>query len=182
MNNRLLRIALYIIAAFLLLFIVLAFLNCGAANAAPPSMRERVRLNKIDHVTFTSYHRPLSVTNQAQGVDCERIEATYEYANYLNNVLFRYTLTARWCYDGERVTSVSWSAPDRYSISGYPWNVWTFRGAQTSDNTGGEGMRYAFHRINGTFGVDIAWYHHTETVYVQCTVRGDGTYRCGKTH
>jgi hypothetical protein len=167
------RTVLYIIGVFLLLFIVVFFLNCGTANADP-----MVRKNKIDHVTYSEAHQQLSAASKDES--CQRIEATYEYANYLNNVLFRYTLTGRWCYDGEKVTWVKWSAPDRYSISAYPWNLWTFKGAQTPENGGGKGMRYAFRRNTGVFGVDIAWYHHTETSYVQCTVRGDGTSWCGK--
>jgi hypothetical protein len=178
--NRLTRIALYIIAVFLLLFIVVFFLNCGTANAM--GERERVRKNKIDHVTYSEHHQQLSVVNQSQATDCERVEVSFEYANYLNNVLFRYTLIGRWCYDGEDVVWVKWSSPDKFFISSHPWNVWGFRGSQPPENAGGPGREYAFRRNTGTFGVDIAWFHHTETVFAQCTVRGDGTSTCGKTH
>lgn len=162
-----------IILTLLVLFIATFFLNCGRANAM--SRREKIHRNKIDHIVYSEDHQQLS----PRGGNASRVEASYEYVNYLGETLFRYTLIGRWCYDNGRVTCLHWSDPDKHSITGYPWNVWHYNGSQSPENTGGTGMRYAFRRITGSFGVDIAWFHHTETVYVQCTVRGDGTDQCG---
>jgi hypothetical protein len=167
----------YILIGLVVLFVVITFLNCGReANAMP--RKERVHRNKIDDRELNVSHQQIRIPQSVQATDCERVDASYEFINYLNNRLFAYTLIGRWCFDGTDVVWHRWS--DEFHIGDYWWSNWQWEGAQDPIDTGGDGRHYAFRRIKGKFGVNILWYHRSVTPYVQCTVRGDGTERCGK--
>ena len=173
--RRKIYIALSVILAA---FLVVTFLNCGQeANAM--SRREKVHRNKVDNRDFyVSQHR-IAIPETVEGAtDCERVEASYEFINYLNNRLFAYTLRGRWCFDGTDVVWHRWS--QEYHIGDYWWSNWQWEGSQDPTDTGGNGRHYTFRRIKGKFGVTVLWFHRSVTPYVQCTIRGDGTFRCGK--
>jgi hypothetical protein len=164
------------VGVVVLFFIILTFLNCGHEADAMPR-NERVERNKVASSSFT-----VSSSRQQRQVEgrCKRADATYSFDNHLNQNLIRYTLHVSWCYDGKHVTSARWQP--EYNITHYWWNNWQWEGAQTPIRAGCSSGQcaYAFERHKGTFGVNVLWFHHSITPYVQCTVRGDGSYQCGK--
>lgn len=159
------------LGVLLLLLLIVTFLNCGRAVAMPE--REQVRRNKV----ATSY----VITNQqqlqtAQAVDCKRTDATYAFENYLGNRLFSLTLIGRWCYEDGRVRSHRWNVD--HHIGNYWWSNWRWEGLDTPIDTGGNGMRYVFRRVRGTFAVNILWFERNVTPFVQCTLQGAGDSDC----
>ena len=172
------RPLLITLAIFILVFIIVTFLNCGReANAIPE--REQVKRNKIDYKYLVESSEQLASQDTPQGaIECKRIDASYVHENYLANRLFTETLIGRWCYDGERVVSHRWNK-DKH-IGNYWWSNWRFEGWDDPNDTGGNSMRYVFRRIKATFAVNILWFERNVTPYVQCTLRGDGTFECGK--
>ena len=113
-------------------------------------------------------NRVLDITG---ATGCKGYTLGIKGSNYAGVMLWKYSWTINWCYNGTTITSVQ-----KYRTVWVNWS-WNFRRDISDDSSGGVGQTSYSHYGQGEFcfinvGVCVAYSYP----WVSQTVRGNGTY------